>query len=228
MIVGTGMIAKRFSVYRQQDDFLVFASGVSNSKSQREADYLREMELLQKTITDNKEKHFVYFSTCSIFDPSEQNGRYVRHKLQVEDYISKMTERYTVFRVSNVVGRSDNPNTIVNYYINHIRSNTNFDVWMHAFRNLIDIDDVFALVEQILKGGWHPNQIIAIANKENYNVLTIVKEIERFLQQEGNYTLVERGTSFNIDVSAIAPVIEQLQIDFGPDYLPRLLQKYFG
>lgn len=228
MIIGNGMIAKRFSGYQRQDDFVVFASGVSNSKSQRGADYAREMDLLQTTLADHSEKHFVYFSTCSIYDPTEQASHYVQHKLKVEDYIRLNAKRFHIFRVSNVVGASGNPNTIFNYYINHIRANTNFDIWMHASRNLIDIDDVFAFVDHILKQGLYQNAVTNIANKESYHVLSVVKAIEQFLQQEGSYTLVERGSSFEIDVSAIISIARLLQIDFGPDYLSRLLQKYFG
>ncbi|MCD2422202.1 NAD-dependent epimerase/dehydratase family protein [Niabella pedocola] len=228
MIIGNGMIAKRFSDYQQQDDFVVFASGVSNSKSQRDADYAREMDLLQATLAAHKEKHFVYFSTCSIYDPTEAASHYVQHKQRVEAYIRQHAETFHIFRVSNVVGASGNPNTIFNYYINHIRAHTNFDIWMHASRNLIDIDDVFALVDQILKQGVYQNGITNIANKKSYDVLSVVKAIEQFLQQEGSYTLVERGSSFEIDVSAITGIAQALQIDFGPDYLLRLLQKYFG
>ncbi|MBO9593652.1 MAG: NAD-dependent epimerase/dehydratase family protein [Niabella sp.] len=228
MIIGNGMIAKRFSDYQQQDDFVVFASGVSNSKSQRGTDYAREMDLLQATLANHKSKHLVYFSTCSIYDPTEAASHYVQHKLQVEDYIRRNAETFHIFRVSNVVGASGNPNTIFNYYINHIRANTNFDIWMHASRNLIDIDDVFALVNYILKQGLYQNAITNIANRKSYHVLSVVKAIEQFLQQEGSYTLVERGSSFEIDVSATTGIAQLLQIDFGPDYLTRLLQKYFG
>ncbi|MGJ7031690.1 NAD-dependent epimerase/dehydratase family protein [Niabella hirudinis] len=228
MIVGNGMIAKRFSVYQQQDDFVVFASGVSNSKSHREADYAREMELLQTTLAAHPEKQLVYFSTCGIYDPTEQAGYYVQHKLRVEDYICRNAARFHIFRVSNVVGSSGNPNTIFNYYINHIRTSTNFDVWAHASRNLIDLDDVFAVADHILKQGLYQNQITNIANNESYHVLTVVKAIEQFLQQEGSYTLVERGSSFDIDVSAIAGILDELQIGFGQGYLARLLQKYSG
>ncbi|SDE01263.1 NAD-dependent epimerase/dehydratase family protein [Niabella drilacis] len=228
MIVGNGMIARRFSVYQERDDFVVFASGVSNSKSQRDADYAREMELLRATLAAHPERQLVYFSTCSIYDPTEQSGHYVQHKLRVEDYIRRSAARFYIFRVSNVVGPSGNPNTIFNYYINHIRASTNFDVWAHASRNLIDLDDVFAVADHILKQGLYRNQTTNIANKESYPVLAVVKTIEQFLQQEGSYTLVERGSSFDIDVSAIAGILEELQIGFGPGYLVRLLQKYSG
>ena len=33
MVIGNGMVAKRFGSYKINDQFLIFASGVSNSKN---------------------------------------------------------------------------------------------------------------------------------------------------------------------------------------------------
>jgi len=33
MVIGNGMVAKRFESYKTNDQFLIFASGVSNSKN---------------------------------------------------------------------------------------------------------------------------------------------------------------------------------------------------
>lgn len=104
MVIGNGMIAKRFSSYQDNDKFILFASGVSNSKNIDLSEYNRETELLKKTVTENPGKTLVYFSTCSIYDPEEQTGLYVRHKIEKEDYIRQYADRYFIFRVSNIVG----------------------------------------------------------------------------------------------------------------------------
>ena len=81
MVIGNGMIAKRFSSYGDDKDILVFASGVSNSSSTGDVEYTREEALLSKAIQDNPHKTILYFSTCSIYDPSLQESMYVKHKL---------------------------------------------------------------------------------------------------------------------------------------------------
>ena len=48
MVIGNGMVAKRFESYKTNDQFLIFASGVSNSKNINPAAYERELILLQK------------------------------------------------------------------------------------------------------------------------------------------------------------------------------------
>src|SRR5690349_6695322 len=104
MVIGNGMIAKRFNSYKDNKDVLIFASGVSNSKNRNQAQYDRESDLLEKTIEANPSKVLVYFSTCSIKDPGEANSPYVEHKKQLEDLIQKKLERYYIFRVSNIAG----------------------------------------------------------------------------------------------------------------------------
>src|ERR1022692_2990056 len=108
MVVGNGMVAKRFKDYGTDENFLIFASGVANSKSTNEDDYKREFNLLQENINNNKDKTLVYFSTTSVNDPSELSSRYVAHKLNIERFIESNVKSYIIFRVSNLVGRSSN------------------------------------------------------------------------------------------------------------------------
>ena len=228
MVVGNGMIAKRFAVYNNDNTYLIYASGVSNSKNQNISEYEREINLLQKNIAENKEKHLVYFSTCGVYDPSEKNSLYVLHKLKIEEIIKKEAVNYNIFRASNLMGYSNNPNTIINYYLHHIKGDINFDVWQNAYRNIIDLDDVFTITHHILSNHIHPNTTINIANPQQYNTVQIVHAIENLLQKKANYSLIERGTEFKIDTSVIHPIIDQLQINFDENYLPAILKKYFS
>ncbi|MEJ2498930.1 MAG: hypothetical protein P8Y46_06430 [Sulfurovaceae bacterium] len=50
MIIGNGMLAHEFSDYKDDNDIIIFASGVSNSGETRESEFEREKELLTKTI----------------------------------------------------------------------------------------------------------------------------------------------------------------------------------
>ena len=66
MVVGNGMIANRFMSYKDDDDVIIFASGVSNSKDIVEENFVREFQLLHQTVKNNADKTLVYFSTCSV------------------------------------------------------------------------------------------------------------------------------------------------------------------
>ena len=227
MVVGNGLIAKRFNKYIDDDRFLIFASGVSNSKSKVEADYEREFDLLKQTIEMNPDKLLVYFSTCSILDPSENGSAYVLHKKGIESFIQSNVNKYLIFRVSNLVGRSSNVNTILNFIVGNINEDTHFDVWQYATRNLIDVDDLFAIVNNIIQENIFDNKIINIANSKSYTVPEIVTVVEKHLSKKAKYNVVAKGSSFEIDISSIMPLTEKLKIDFTDSYLKNLLNKYY-
>jgi nucleoside-diphosphate-sugar epimerase len=228
MVIGNGMVAKRFESYKKDDQFLIFASGVSNSKNTDPAIFNREIELLQNTIKENKEKTLVYFSTCSIYDPEEKNSEYVLHKKNIEDLIQKQQKQFYIFRISNLVGRSDNPNTVLNFFFYHIRHAINFDLWSNATRNLLDIDDMYKIIDYILQKKTFKNDIINIANPVNYSVIEIITALETLMGLRANYIPISKGKDFVIDVSLISPLFTKLNIHFGKTYLTNLLQKYYS
>lgn len=227
MVIGNGMVAKRFESYKTNDQFLIFASGVSNSKNINPAAYERELILLQKAIKENPEKILVYFSTCSIYDPGEENSKYVLHKRTIEDLVQKQQEQFYIFRVSNLVGRSENRNTILNFYVYHILNGINFDLWTNAIRNLIDIDDMYRIVDHILKNRVDQNKIINIANEVDYTTTEIITTIETFLDTTANYIPIAKGNAFIIDASVTKAINNELDIHFEKNYLINLLRKYY-
>jgi nucleoside-diphosphate-sugar epimerase len=227
MVIGNGMIARKFETYNSDDRFIIFASGVSNSKNSDNRAYAREIALLKITMQAHKEKILVYFSTCSFYDPEEMNSRYVQHKKEIEDLIQTSHPHYYIFRASNVSGRSGNPNTILNFFVYHIIHAINFDLWVNTTRNLIDIDDMFRVVNHLLQKKILANSIINIANPFNYTVLDIVKTIETFLGIQASFIPIQKGGNFSIDTSTIAPILKELDINFGDNYLINLLRKYY-
>ena len=211
MVIGKGMVARRFASYEKDDRFVIFASGVSNSKNRIIAEYSRETDLLKSIIEAHKEKILVYFSTCSVYDPEEKNSPYILHKYKAENIVQSYSQQFYVFRVSNLVGKSDNPNTILNFFVYHAVNKINFDLWSNAVRNLVGIDDMYRIIDYI----------------SNYKVTEIVKTIEEFWQIEANYVSIAKGSSIPIDLSIISPIIQKLNIQFGENYLVNLLEKYY-
>ncbi|RYF90368.1 MAG: NAD-dependent epimerase/dehydratase family protein [Chitinophagaceae bacterium] len=227
MVVGNGMIAKAFSKYADDKDVVVFASGVSNSGSKERHDFEREEQLLLQTIAANPQKMLLYFSTCSIYDPSLHESCYVQHKLKMEAFIQQQAVRYIIFRVSNPIGFTKNQHTVLNYFVSHIKQHQFFTVWQYASRNLMDMDDVLKVCEQLMKEVRFHNKIVNVANPVNYPVTTIVEAIENHLGIKGNYDIAEKGNSPLIDTTAIQPLISHLHIAFDSHYLDGLLKKYF-
>ncbi len=227
MVVGNGLIAKKFDSYSADDRSLIFASGVSNSKSKDQVEYDREFNLLVQKLAEHEEKLFVYFSTCSINDPAENQSAYVAHKMKIEEYVKANSNKFLIFRVSNLVGRSANVNTVLNFIVHNINDHKHFDLWMNATRNLIDVDDFFAVTDHILQHNLFANRIINIANPENYPVPVIVAATEKHLGKKADYNAVAKGGSFAIDIDEVNPIMQRLDIRFNDTYLEKLLDKYY-
>jgi hypothetical protein len=227
MVIGNGMIANRFMNYKNEKDKIIFASGVSNSKETIEQNFKREFILLDKTIKENPGKILVYFSTCSIDDNDLQNAPYVIHKRNIEKFIQENVSEYYLFRISNLAGVSNNPYTILNYFILNILQNNVLTVWKRAFRNIIGVDDMYSIANNILQEDTFLNKTINIANRENYSIPFIINRIESHLHKKAIFNEIEKGDNYKIDISEIAPVLKKLNIHFDDDYLDSLLKKYY-
>jgi nucleoside-diphosphate-sugar epimerase len=227
MVIGNGLMARSFIQYEALDEFLIFASGVSHSKTCSVADCMRERELFISAVNAYPTKTIVYFSTSSVNDPDLQETPYVKHKTDMEALVKKMAARYHIFRLSNVVGASSNPSTLLNFFYNSIHEGRPFDLWKYSERNIIDVADVYRIADHILQHRLFINGIVNIANPKNHAVVDIIRELERFMGKKAVYTEKEKGSGFTIDITSILPIYQSLGIRFGDDYLPQILAKYY-
>lgn len=227
MVIGSGLIARAFGHFRDTEDVLVFASGVSNSRESDPQAFLRESDLARKTMADHPGKLFAYFSTCSIEDPDVRDTPYVRHKLAMEKLVEGRAARYLIFRLPQVVGRSENGATLVNFLHQCIVNGRPFELWEKAVRYIIDIEDVRLIVTHLLSTAQRENRAMTVASYPS-PVLNIVRALERITGKSANYKAIDRGTSYRLDVSELQPVLEKLGIAFEADYLEKVLEKYFA
>lgn len=221
------MMAKRFFSFNNNENILIFASGVSNSKETKVENFEREKKLLLQKIAQNITKKLVYFSTCSIYDPSEKDSLYVKHKLECEQLIEKNCKNYLICRVSNVVGKTDNPNTIISYLVSKIGNGQSFQLWANSVRNIIDIEEVFSFVSHKIEAGIGA-EICLIANPFQYKVTEIVNKIEQILGKKAIFELVDKGASFEIPLKSEDKLILEKGIDFKIEpYLSKIIKIYF-
>lgn len=226
MIIGNGLIANRFIEYAHNDKFLIFASSHSNSKLPN-SEYDIEVNNVEKALKENPNLFFVFFSTTSIYDSEEAQSSYVISRLKTEDKIKKNAKNYLIIRVPQLVGQVDD-DTLINFLINKISNNEKFDLWNSAARNILDIDDLFFITDKILREKLFSNQIINISNPENVKVSDLVGTLETFLGKKANYKLVSKGNNYTIEIDQIRPIILDLGLRFGDDYLERTISKYYN
>lgn len=226
MIIGNGLIAQSFKPYsHKDDDIILFASGVSNSKLAIESEYLKEKILLEDAL--QQDKLLVYFSTCSIFDPALQNSRYILHKLEMESLIEKH-KQYLIIRLPNVVGSMGNPNTMFNYFFTQIINGRTIQLTNHATRYIIDVDDVAFWTMQLIKDGFQ-NCTINVAFPNKIYVNLIVEMIEEFLDKKATIEVVEGGNEYEIDLSVFTNFVHKKLPNFyvSSDYIKGIIEKYY-
>ncbi|WP_413531707.1 NAD-dependent epimerase/dehydratase family protein [Empedobacter brevis] len=222
MIIGKGLIASLFTEVNS-DEVVLFASGVSNSSETREEEFLREQNLVEKTLTENVGKLFVYFSTCSIYDSSKYNSPYVLHKLHIEEIIKQKAKNYLILRVSNAVGKGGNPNLLMNYLHHQIIDNKELIVHKNATRNLIDVEDVKNItLKYIASKDW--NKIINVAYTENFNIPEIIEAFEQTLNKKTKKNIQNKGEHYSIDTHELD---YEFMLKNKKEYLKNLIDKYY-
>lgn len=229
MLIGSGLLAKAFAnPFSQRDDVCIYAAGVSNSSCTDVQEFERERQLLSEALV--KAKHvgvFVYFGTCSVADPEARNSPYVQHKLAMEQLVVAHP-RHLILRLPQVAGKTPNPHTLLNFLYARVSRSEAFNLWSRAKRNIIDIDDVAAIASQFIENDSVRNVTINIANPISYSMIVIVGAMERAVGKRALYYVVERGSEYTIDASAILPVLVSAGVKFGSDYLDKVMGKYYG
>jgi len=226
MIIGNGLIAKAFAPqFAHDDQVAVFASGVSFSGEARDDQFDRERSLLREVLATRR--YVVYFSTCSVKDPELAETPYVVHKRAMEELV-RQCERYAIFRLPQVVGVTLNPTTLTNYIFGKVSSGERFKIWLHARRNIIDVDDVASIGTSLLRSREADNATTNIVCPFSISVLDLVKTFEEVLDTKADYECVTAGGSYEIDATRAADVARSLGIAFDDDYIRRVIRKYYG
>lgn len=226
MIIGRGLLASLFTE-NDREDTVFFASGVSNSLENRPEEFLREENLIRDTITENPQKIFVYFSTCSIYDSSKTTSDYVLHKLKMEQIIKNYCDKYLILRVSNAVGKGGNPNLLMNYLVRSIKNNESINVHTKATRNLIDAEDIRNITFDLLDSQTF-NKIINVAYIQNYAIIEILEIIERFYNTKLDLNLIKSGSGYDINVPDVEDYFRNNSLTNKESYLNRILEKYYS
>ncbi|TKB74906.1 MAG: NAD-dependent epimerase/dehydratase family protein [Nitrospira sp.] len=228
MIIGSGLLAHAFSrEFLHCADVCIYAAGVSNSSCTNTHEFERERQRLAQAVQQALYVNtFVYFGTCSVSDPGARNTPYVQHKLAMEQLV-RTHPRCLILRLPQVVGKTPNPHTLLNFLYARISRSESFELWGSAKRSIIDVEDVAAIAEQLIAINSVQNTVAYIANVVNYRMVDIVHEMERVVGKRAVYDVVERGSEYFIDTSVMLPVLEKAGVKFGNDYLEKVIDRYY-
>lgn len=228
MIIGRGQLAQVFKDF-DSDEICIFASGVSNSNCIDAHEFEREQHLLLDTLTTNKDKKFVYFSSCALSASEYPKNAYYEHKWKMEELIKAYSKKYYIFRVPQLFGALKHHKTLINFLYEAIVNEESFKVYSQAYRYVIEIGDVRKLTEAYLQ---HHEACVTVdlANPYRYKVTQIVEIFEKLLGKKALYELVEKEDQYTLDLSGMLEFMNQYRIetDFGEGYLTKKLTEKIG
>ena len=218
MIVGNGIIGNRFRFDFNDDDYLIFASGVSDSTEENLNEFYREENLLLDMIDKYPNLKLIYFSSmlCDVND-----NKYYNHKLNMESLIIKKSKRFLIFRLPQVIGNNGNVKNIFNFLLNSIRNDELLKLKINTQRSLIDIDDIFKIVIYCI---GKSNQIINISHIEKVYVDYLVKVISEFLNKSPKIEYIDGEPLMYFKNSPI--VDEYISYIDKTDYTKKIIEKY--
>lgn len=227
MIVGRGLMAQAFAPYRDDPDVLIFASGVSNSLETRAEAFARERSLLAQARRQHAGKLLVYFGTCSVDDPERAPTPYVAHKLELESLLEKIAQPWMVLRLPLAVGPGRRGQTLAPFLYDRIARGETFEVWEHATRYPVDVEDALRIASRFIGDRALWNRRINVALRA-FPILQFVRVMEHIVGRRAVFTVVPKGGHYAIHCPELASIAPELGLDYSEGYLERVLRKYFA
>ncbi len=224
MVVGNGQLAQVFKKINLENDICIFASGVSDSNCASTEEFEREKRLLLETLKNNRNKKFVYFSSCALSAEDYSKNEYYQHKQNMENVVKNESDNYYIFRIPQLFGELKSHTTLINFFYESILKGEEFIVYSNAYRYVIEIEDTRSLVVSYLK--YSPScMVVDLANTYRYKVVDIINVLEKLLNKKANYKVVEKSDGYLLDLSAVGGFVKTHNLNFGfsEDYLLKKL-----
>jgi nucleoside-diphosphate-sugar epimerase len=228
MIIGSGLVGRAFAPEFPNNNVCIYAAGVSNSSCSDTHEFLREQQRLTQALEEFQHADaFVYFGTCSVADPEANKKPYVQHKLNMERLVSEHP-RHLIVRLPQLAGKTSNPHTLLNHLYECISLGKTFSLWRNAYRNIIDVDDVVPIARYFIVDLALRNTAINIANPVNYPMTEVLNAMEIVVGKRASINVIKRGSNYPIDTKLMQSVLNEVGVNFGNDYLERVIGKYYG
>ena len=190
-IVGNGFIAKKILKIKKKlikSKVVLYAAGVSDSKIIDKKELITEFSRIRSYLKkfDNKKK-FIYISSFIVFDPSRNKSLYTKNKIKIEKFIKKKNINHLIIRLPEIIGKSKNKKTLINFIFHKIKEGKKFELWKNSLRNIVDIDDAVKIIEKIIINNSIKKKTINLISKHFYSAENIVKIFEKKLKKKANY-----------------------------------------
>ncbi len=243
-VIGNGFIAghARAHFAERHPSTTLIAAGVSSvlitdvSAFEREAtlvyDVIRKCRATGRTV--------VFLSTASagMYGASDSPGTedgavfpltpYGRHKLALERVCAISGVRWLVLRMTHIVGAGQQPHQLLPSLTRQLLTGS-ITVHANASRDLLDVRDMLGILDSLLANDVH-NEVVNIASGRPEDIERIVDGLEERLDVHAVRKRVEMpAKQATVDIDKVRSLVPGLEtFGFGPDYLPKLLDRHIG
>jgi nucleoside-diphosphate-sugar epimerase len=231
-IAGRGFLAQHFSPHAERlADAVLFAAGVSDSRSTDLEEYRREAGELNDAISACRAtgRRLVYFSSAGavygsyppdvhealLLAPVSAHGR---HKAAIEGVVQASGIDFLILRLSNAVGPGQRRHQLVPAIVDQIQSGA-VTVWRSAHRDLIDIADVVRLTLALVDAGVS-REIFNLASGRSIEVADVVDYVEARLGRRARRTWIDRPDRYSVR-------IDKLKAALGPSAVSHMDERYY-
>jgi len=240
-IIGNGFIARYLrSSAGEHPDVIALAAGVSSTGTTAPAEFRREADLLDRVLTRcaAEGRRLVFFSTASaaMYGAPGCAGRedetpvpqspYGAHKLALEERITSSGVEHLVLRLGHAIGHGQPPHQLLPALVSQVRGGT-VRIYTGARRDIIDIVDVMAVLEALLRRGG--SELVNVASGTAVAVEDIVTHIEALLGTvaDRTYVAAAQPTSGHIATTKLHRLVPAAAARLAADgYFRGVLDRY--
>ena len=230
-IIGKGFIAKnllKINSIINQNGWIVYAAGISNSQTKSKKQFIKEIKLFKNFTKKNYKNKIMYISTADISNNLKNKTKYVKNKIKIEKIIKKNFNHFVILRIPQLIGKSNNKNTLINFFYNRIKEKKKIIVFKNVKRNILDIDDVIKMIQVLIMNKKVNKKTITLSNKNFIKPIEIIKILEKRLKKNANYILIKtKKQNWNLNFNQNIVYFRNAKINFGKDYLVKAVKKYY-
>jgi nucleoside-diphosphate-sugar epimerase len=230
-IIGNGFIGKSLNKIKKdliKTNYIIYAAGISHSKTKSKKNLNRELNLFKFFVKKNISKKIIYISTADVTNNILNKSLYVKNKIRIEKLIKRKFKNYIILRLPQIIGKSKNKNTLVNYFYYNIKNDKPLVLIKNFKRNVLDIDDILKLLKTIVYSKKAKNKVIILSNKYSVQPLDIVKIFEKKLNKIVSFKFKKiKKQIWPLYYKKNAHYFRKAKITFDRNYLLKTINKYY-
>jgi nucleoside-diphosphate-sugar epimerase len=225
MIIGDGLIGgllKKTGEF-DSDEYIIVASGVSNSNCQDTSQFIREVDLIDSLLS--LQKKIIYFSTLSIYDQTKIASKYILHKIALEKKILETSATSIVLRLPNLIGIPQVlNNTMISFFFKSIFIHKKLILTENPSRFVVVVDDLIPVLKKILQNKALEGSSVNVFPLKQYDYVTLFTAVNSALETVTPIIYKEGGYSYYLNYIDRFDWGDELDkkynnIDFLSDYI---------